>query len=135
MFADMGEGTDEALDAMVTTARPVLEAGLRDGSYRGWLIEREGRVVAGGGVLLIGYQPSPADLSTQRVWVLNVYTEPDCRGEGLARLVMTTILNWCHGKGFGSVSLHASRDGRRLYESLGFKPTNEMRLVLGDREI
>jgi len=29
-----------------------------------------------------------------------------------------------------AVSLHASDDGRKLYEELGFQPTNEMRLEL-----
>jgi hypothetical protein len=31
----------------------------------------------------------------------------------------------------GSVNLHASKEGRALYEKLGFEPTNEMRLKLG----
>ena len=32
--------------------------------------------------------------------------------------------------GFKSIVLHASPDGPHLYESLGSKPTNEMRLRL-----
>jgi len=43
---------------------------------------------------------------------------------------METIVEWCRGEGFGYVSLHASKDGRLLYETMGFQPTNEMRLYL-----
>ena len=34
------------------------------------------------------------------------------------------------GNGITVVILHASDDGRPLYEAVGFKPTNEMRLLL-----
>jgi GNAT superfamily N-acetyltransferase len=65
------------------------------------------------------------------VWVLNVYTEPAYRRRGLAKVVLQTMIGWCREQGFRSVSLHASDAGRSLYESLGFRPTSEMQLVLG----
>ena len=62
--------------------------------------------------------------------IVNVYTEPAYRRRGLARRLMVAMLEWAHGEGYGTVSLHASDFGRSLYESLGFKATNEMRLQL-----
>jgi hypothetical protein len=41
---------------------------------------------------------------------------------------MLTILEWLKQRGFRAVNLHASREGRPLYEKLGFEATNEMRL-------
>jgi hypothetical protein len=41
---------------------------------------------------------------------------------------MATILEWVKQQGFGAVNLHASDEGRPLYEKLGFENTNEMRL-------
>ena len=43
---------------------------------------------------------------------------------------MRTLIDWCRTEGFESVNLHASADGRPLYEQLGFEATNEMRLSL-----
>jgi hypothetical protein len=43
---------------------------------------------------------------------------------------MEEMIRWCRDKGFKWVSLHASVHGRHLYETLGFLPTNEMRLAL-----
>jgi GNAT superfamily N-acetyltransferase len=130
MFADMGEGSETNLDVMVANARQSIETALTDGSYRGWLVEVGGRVVAGGGVATVGYQPSPLETLPRRAFVLNMYTEPAFRRQGLARQVLETIVTWCRQQGFAAVSLHASDAGRALYSALGFEPTNEMRLVL-----
>ena len=73
---------------------------------------------------------SPDDPSGLRALVLNVYTEPEFRRRGIARRIMETAIGWCREQGLGSVSLHASDFGRALYESLGFRQTNEMRLYL-----
>jgi predicted GNAT family acetyltransferase len=59
-----------------------------------------------------------------------VYTRPESRRKGLARKLMDVTLAWCLLNRVRTVILHASDDGRRLYESLGFKSTNEMRIVL-----
>jgi len=57
-----------------------------------------------------------------------VYTEAECRKRGIARQVMQTILAWIKERGLRAVNLHASAEGRGLYEKLGFEATNEMRL-------
>jgi GNAT superfamily N-acetyltransferase len=129
MFRDMGEGTVEELDRMVDVARPWLENAMADDSYHHWLaVEASGRVVAGGGVLLSSWPANPKDPCTQRAVILNVYTEPEFRKRGVARLVMLTIVDWLKQKGFRSANLHSSKEGRALYEKLGFEATSEMRL-------
>jgi ribosomal protein S18 acetylase RimI-like enzyme len=40
---------------------------------------------------------------------------------------MQTLMQWVREQGFDRVVLHASDAARGLYESLGFKATNEMR--------
>ncbi len=66
--------------------------------------------------------------------ILNVYTEAEFRRQGVARQVMHAILDWIKARGMRSVNLHSSKEGRALYESMGFEPTNEMRLWL-DRAV
>ena len=63
--------------------------------------------------------------------ILNMYTEPEFRRRGLARMLMEKMIAWCREQGYNTVSLHASDKGRPLYEALGFRPTNELRLALG----
>lgn len=129
MFHDMGEGTADELDQMAAMTGPWLEQALSDGSYRGWLAgDGSGHVLGGGGVLLCPWPASPKDFWLRRAIILNVYTEPEFRHRGIARRIMVTILDWLKEQGFSSVSLHASDEGRPLYEELGFEATNEMRL-------
>jgi GNAT superfamily N-acetyltransferase len=129
MFRDMGEGTVEELDRMVDVASPWLAGALADGSYRHWLaLDSSGRIAGGGGVLLSPWPANPKDPCTERAVILNVYTEPEFRKRGIARQIMLTILAWVKQQGLRSVNLHASDEGRHLYEHLGFEATNEMRL-------
>jgi ribosomal protein S18 acetylase RimI-like enzyme len=60
--------------------------------------------------------------------VLNVYVEPAWRRRGVADALMRAVLDALAARGIQRVVLHASDEGRRLYERLGFVPTNEMRL-------
>jgi GNAT superfamily N-acetyltransferase len=129
MFRDMGEGTVEELDGMVEVAGPWLARALADGTYRHWLaVDASGRVAGGGGVMLNPWPANPKDPCTHRAIILNVYTEAEFRKRGIAQQVMMTILDWLKGQGFRAVNLHASPEGRPLYEKLGFSATNEMRL-------
>jgi len=127
MFRDMGY-SDAVLAPIETVSRPLFAQGLADGSYYALFAEREegGEVVAGGGVLIVpwpGTQP-------RKAWILNIYVKPDFRRRGIARHITRALLEWCRQQGFDSVNLHASPEGRPLYEQLGFRPTNEMRLNL-----
>lgn len=130
MFGEMGYREEAALNAMEATSAPFIRAALADGSYRGWLAETALGVVAGGGLMVVGFPSAPHDPTPHRAWILNMYTEPEYRGRGLARSIVEAMTSWCREQGFGWVSLHASEAGRHLYEQLGFKPTNEMRLSL-----
>ena len=130
MFSDMGFCNEAELKAMEATSSPVIRAGLREGSYRGWLMERDGVVVAGGGLVVVTHPSAPNNPMPRRAWIHSMYTEPQYRRRGYAKAIIEAIIAWCRSEGYVYVSLHASDAGRHLYETLGFEPTNEMRLVL-----
>jgi GNAT superfamily N-acetyltransferase len=128
MFEDMGNGDAPALTEMQAGAKEYFGKALRDGSYRGWLAESGAGVIAGGGIVISHWPAHPEEPRPRRAMILNMYTEPEYRRRGIARRLMNTMLAWLREQGFASVALHASLEGRPLYESLGFQPTNEMRL-------
>jgi GNAT superfamily N-acetyltransferase len=131
MFYDMGNRDEAALSAMLATSRPIFANRLRDGTYCAWLAEDASKhVVAGGGIMIFDYHSSPRDPFPKRAMIVNMYTDPAFRRQGIARRLMEIMIDWCRKGGFGSVWLHASDDGRPLYEKLGFRQTNEMRLML-----
>ena len=132
MFADMENNPIGVLDAVVRTSRPFIRQCLSDGSYRGWFaVAPDGRVAAGVGLLITPWVTNPhSPEQTRRAYLLNVYTHPEFRKRGLARLLTQKVIEWCCQQGFKVLWLHASDFGRPLYESLGFVPTNEMKLVI-----
>jgi GNAT superfamily N-acetyltransferase len=141
MFVDMGYKNVAELDGADDVAREYFNAALRDGSYKGWLAEDVGEnaapagevvgeVVGGGGIVLVPWAGYPGEPRTQRVWILNMYTEPRARRLGIAKKLVNIMTDWCRAEGFTAVSLHASDAGRLVYEPLGFRPSNEMKLSL-----
>jgi GNAT superfamily N-acetyltransferase len=130
MYEDMGTKDPEALSAMAKLSAEYLSRAMADGSFRAWLACDGDRVVSGGAVIITSWLAHPYDLECRRATILNVYTNAEYRRRGLARKIMQTIIHWCKREGFARVTLHASEDGRHLYESLGFESSNEMRLKL-----
>jgi GNAT superfamily N-acetyltransferase len=130
MYEDMEYRDADALAAMVSVSADYLTKALSDGSFRAWLASVGDRAVAGGAIIISPWPAHPYDLECRRATILNVYTYPDYRRHGIARRLMQTMIDWCKREGFARVTLHASPDGRHLYESLGFEPSNEMRLKL-----
>ena len=92
--------------------------------------EHDGQAVAGLGLWLIEWPPHLFGLARHRGYILNVYTHPDHRRKGLARDLTRIAVDWCGNHGIDFVFLHASPQGRLVYEGLGFQPGSEMRLRL-----
>jgi GNAT superfamily N-acetyltransferase len=126
MYEDTHHTDSVVLDAVVSLSSAYLKTAMADGSFRAWLAADGDRVVAGGAVVISPWPAHPYDLECRRATILNVYTDPEYRRRGIARKLMQTIIAWCQREGFARVTLHASDEGRHLYESLGFEPSNEM---------
>lgn len=130
MFREMGGYYSELLDSFELASRSYFQVALTTGTYYGVFAEVRGEVIAGGGIVIVHWPGSPLNFEPKRAWILNVYVEPEERRHGLGRLIVETLIDWCRRNGFRSVALHASEHGHSLYEKLGFRNTNEMRLTL-----
>lgn len=130
MYEDMCYTDGNALTEMMRLSADYLAKAMAEGSLHAWLACAGDRTVAGGAVIVSPWLAHPFDLECRRATILNVYTEPEYRRRGIARRLMQTMIAWCQDQGLARVTLHASEDGRHLYESLGFEASNEMRLKL-----
>jgi ribosomal protein S18 acetylase RimI-like enzyme len=136
MFRDMGvlEASREA--PLVRATTDYLLGALPRGEYLGWVAESASlpvQPVGGAGVQLRPMLPRPGptpagiELGPEAI-VLNVYVEPGWRRRGVGEALMQAVLSDLAERKVTRIVLHASDDGRRLYQRLGFVPTNEMRL-------
>jgi GNAT superfamily N-acetyltransferase len=130
MFREMGR-PEADLTTMTAAFRPWLAPRLRDETYFGWAIERDGIPVAGLGMFILDWPPHPAHPDDcRRAYVLNVFVEREHRGKGLATELMKVAQDEVRRRGIAFTTLHASQQGRPVYEKLGWEPTTEMSLTM-----
>lgn len=137
MFRDMGKLPDRSYGEMVEASRAYFAAAVASGEYVAWLAapaDDRQTIVAGAGMQLRRILPSIRQgvsgvevTSRPQGYVMNVFVERAWRRRGLARLLMERVLDEAARRDVAHLALHASDDGRPLYESLGFRQTNEMR--------
>lgn len=131
MFRDIGLGDAASIDQMCDRFRPWLAQKMQNDEYLGWFaVASDGGVAAGLGLWLMDWPPHMLGPGRWRANIINVYTRPEIRRNGLARRLVETALDWCRTNAVSTVILHASDGGRPLYESMGFKPSTEMRVIL-----
>jgi GNAT superfamily N-acetyltransferase len=140
MFQDMGDLQPELLEAFRKKSCERLRDVIARGEYVGWLIDLKvatNKVIAGAGVHLRRVLPHPAGSGAtfaegRHAIVVNVFTEPEWRRQGLAGMLLNRIIHWAREQKLNELILHSSTEGRSLYERLGFVATTEMRFTGND---
>jgi len=131
MFQEMRSATAPVLDEMAARFAPWVEQKITAGEYLAWIaVAEDGTIAAGAGLWLMDWPPHVVGRGRWRGNILNVYTEVPFRRKGLARRLMQTAMDWCRNNAVDTVILHASDAGRPIYEAMGFRATNEMRISL-----
>jgi ribosomal protein S18 acetylase RimI-like enzyme len=85
------------------------------GYFRG--IRREGELVAVGGVQVVSRNESAAGVG-------NIFTRPDCRGQGLAQVVTSAVVSALRESGIGTIGLNVECTNIaavRAYQAIGFR--------------
>jgi GNAT superfamily N-acetyltransferase len=135
MFLDMGYPGDDAMRVMLERFRPWLRQKMEAGEYLAWFAvvaqgDEDQEIASGLGMWLMDWPPHMLGPGRWRPNILNVYTRPQSRRQGLARCLTQTAIDWCRANRLSTVILHASDAGRPLYQSMGFQPSTEMRMIL-----
>ena len=104
---------------------------MRKNQFAAWVAETaEGAIIASAAVSFYETAPKPWNLESQYAFVSSMYTEPEYRRQGIGGRLLEEALDFSRSKGITHATLHASQSGKSLYESFGFKDTNEMLLAL-----
>jgi ribosomal protein S18 acetylase RimI-like enzyme len=136
MFRDMGQLAGDWEGVLVRATADYLRDALPRGEYLGWVAHctlAPSEPVGGAGVQFRPILPRPRSAhggieDGPEAIILNVYVEPAWRRRGVGEALIRSVLAALAERKVRRIVLHASEDGRPLYERLGFVPTNEMRL-------
>lgn len=119
MFEEMGFTDSSRNDEMDSSVRAELRGAIPSGA-----------VIAGAGLSVGRLLGKPFNPSGAYAYLMSLYAEPPFRHMGIATRLVELMIDWARREGLVEVKLHASVGGRPLYEQLGFRQTNEMRLPL-----
>ncbi|MCU1371052.1 MAG: acetyltransferase [Ilumatobacteraceae bacterium] len=109
--------------AFVDATRAYLDDVAALGRIRSWLAEdTDGSAVAVLSVLRNDAPPLPEQLLAHEGYIVNLWVAPAARRQGLARALLQAAIDAAPGWGLRRLYLHATDDGRPLYEETGFVP-------------
>src|SRR6478735_2101944 len=112
-------GADEAsVNRMIQALEPYVCAAIREDRWHSWISEPSGC----GSVEIIRWVPVGWPQPRDVLGFTAFMSSPNFGGRGIGRQLTQTIIAWCRERGFEWIYLHASDQGRPLYQSLGFTP-------------
>ena len=98
-----------------------------------WVAEAQGKIVATSGLIFFQKPPSERNLSGLEAYILNMYTLPEWRGQGIATALLHTLIDFIKQTPAHRIWMYATQDGKPIYEKAGFVPktrhTLEMELI------
>lgn len=109
--------------------RAYYRSALADGTHTAYLVFDGDLFVGAGGVSYYSVMPTYHNPTGQKAYIMNMYTRPAYRRQGIARRTLDLLMRDAESRGVRAISLEATEMGRPLYEAYGFVPmTSEMEL-------
>ncbi len=103
---------------------------LEDNTHCAILVMEDDKFIGAGGVSFYRVMPTYHNPSGKKAYIMNMYTAPDYRRQGIAYKTLDMLVKISKERGIDQISLEATEMGRPLYEKYGFvKMKSEMELV------
>lgn len=112
-----------------TQSRTYYQKALKDDTHVAYLVFDDEKVVGAGSVSFFGVMPTFHNPTGQKAYIMNMYTNPEYRRQGIAYKTLDLLVKEAKSRGISAISLEATDMGRPLYEKYGFvKMNDEMEL-------
>lgn len=103
---------------------------LETGEHIAYLVYANGAFVGTGGVSFYQVMPTYHNPSGKKAYIMNMYTAPEYRRQGIAIHTLDLLVNDAREQGVLQIALEVTDMGRPLYEKYGFvKMDDEMELI------
>lgn len=131
-FLEEDEGlTPAQSETIERQMRGYLGAHMGDGAFIAALAEEDGHAVSTACVIIAERPANPHFLNGRVGTLLNVFTYPPYRRQGIATRIISLLMEEAAKLGVSSIELLATEAGRPVYEKLGFHPVlTAMRISL-----
>ncbi len=113
------EGAAHAADIAENITGYFLTA-MQEGSFTAWVAEADGKTVASCGMCFYKKPPYYQNVSGGLGEVCSVYTEKEYRRKGIAKTLLSRVMDEAAARGVYIIRVSASEAGSRLYRNFGF---------------
>ena len=122
MQAELQEtgGRTLALDDAARYNRDYFREKLPAGEFVAFLADARGVIAGTSGMVVYRAPPTQNNPTGVEGYIMNMYTVPAYRGQGIATRLLERIVEHARGLGARRVWLRASEVGRPVYERFGF---------------
>lgn len=93
---------------------------LKEDVHKAYLVFDDTKFVGAGGVSYYRVMPTYHNPSGNKAYIMNMYTNPDYRRNGIALKTLDLLVKDAESRGITAISLEATDMGRPLYERYGF---------------
>ncbi len=97
-----------------------FSSSLKDGSLVCWVGISGGSIIATAGLCFYQLPPTFSNPTGRIAYLTNMYTVEACRRIGIASQLVDKLLTEAKALNYTSVKLHASHQGKGIYEQAGF---------------
>ena len=120
---------DTPLPEVESQTRTYYQKAFAENTHTAYLLW-DGETLAGtGAVSYFQVMPTVHNSTGRKAYLMNLYTAPQYRRQGIATRILTRLVEDAHRRGVTAISLEATAMGRPLYEKFGFVPMeHEMEL-------
>ncbi len=124
-------GSDIDMSEVEQQSRDYYSKALGDGTHTAYLVFDDDKFIGAGGVSYFRVMPTYHNPSGKKAYIMNMYTAPDYRRQGIAYKTLDLLVQDAKSRGIIAISLEATDMGRPLYEKYGFvKMNDEMELTI-----
>lgn len=121
---------DTPTAALIEAIRQYLTKTLPTGQFVAWVALVNSEIIGTSGVVMFEKPPVYGNLLGLDAYIMNIYTVSNWRGKGVATALLREIIRYVKTTEARRIWLHATEDGKRLYEKFGFvSTTKEMELL------
>ena len=123
----LDEGVD--MSEVERQSKAYYSKALSDDTHTAYMVFDGDTFVGAGGVSYFKVMPTYHNPSGEKAYIMNMYTAPDHRRQGIAYKTLDLLVKDAKSRGITAISLEATDMGRPLYEKYGFvKMNDEMEL-------
>lgn len=97
-----------------------FSAGITNNTLVVWLALEGDYIIGTAGVCYFQYPPSFTNPTGEIAYITNVYTRDEYRKQGVATQLLELVMKEVKEEGCKFARLHASEQGKGLYEKIGF---------------